>query len=375
MTSQIRLFRRACAPLLAAAVAAPLTVAAPASAAPAPDFQTTTINGGITSGGQLAVDSQRRAVFVADGDSWSKKINGRVWPVPRPLNPKIAVLNADTRRVTRTIDYLPLPAGSMNAYGVRIPSPQVPAGLALDTRRGLIVTTNAQSNGAAIVPMSARAARPSDIVRSDGPLAHPMGTTVDPVTGLVYIAVFSRNLVAVIDPTTRRQVDQIPGLYKASVVTVDAQRRRLYVGNADTKNSRGEHYVAVVDLPTKRVVKKIPTPQNTRPSVDPATGLVYLTSFKTGEIGVLDPTSLTVGKRIQTNSTPVTLAIDSRRGLGYTSNLFSKSISVVDLTTATVLTTIKTAGEPHTPAVDARTGTVFLTQFQSPDLIVLTARR
>ena len=128
---------------------------------------------------------QRRAVFVADGDSWSKKINGRVWPVPRPLNPKIAVLNADTRRVTRTIDYLPLPAGSMNAYGVKIPSPQVPAGLALDTRRGLIVTTNAQSNGAAIVPMTARAARPSDIVRgSDGPLAHPMGTTVDPVTGL-----------------------------------------------------------------------------------------------------------------------------------------------------------------------------------------------
>ena len=97
---------------------------------------------------------------------------------------------------------------------------------------------------------------------------------------------------------------------------------------------------------------------------------MYLTSFKTGEIGVLDPTTLTVGKRIQTNSTPVTLAVDSRRGLGYTSNLFSKSITVVDLNSATVLTTIRTAGEPHTPAVDARTGTVFFTQFQSPDLIV-----
>ena len=300
MTSRNRHFRRACTPLLAVAVALPFILASPASAAPASGFTTTTISGGITSGGQLAVDSQRRAVFVADGDSWSKKINGRVWPVPRPLNPKIAVLNADTRRVTRTIDYLPLPAGSMNAYGVKIPSPQVPAGLALDTRRGLIVTTNAQSNGAAIVPMTARAARPSDIVRgSDGPLAHPMGTTVDPVTGLAYIAVFSRDLVAVINPGTRQQVGQIPGLYKASVPAVDAQRRRLYVGNADTKNSRGEHYVAVVDLTTKRVVKKIATPQNTRPSVDPSTGLVYLTSFKTGEIGVLDPTTLTVTQAAQ----------------------------------------------------------------------------
>ena len=89
----------------------------------------------------------------------------------------------------------------------------------------------------------------------------------------------------------------------------------------------------------------------------------------------LDPTTLTVGKRLQTNSTPVALAVDSRRGLGYTSNLFSKSITVVDLNSATVLTTIRTAGEPHTPAVDARTGTVFFTQFQSPDLIVLTAAR
>ncbi len=175
MTSRNRLFRRVYIPLLTVAVAVPLAVAAAPSAAPTPGFTTTTINGGITAGGQLAVDSQRRAVFVADGDSWSKKIGGRVWPVPRPLNPKIAVLNADTRRVTRTIDYLPLPAGSMNAYGVKTPSPQVPAGVALDTRRGLIVTTNAQSNGAAIVPMNARAARPSDIVQSDGPLAHPMG--------------------------------------------------------------------------------------------------------------------------------------------------------------------------------------------------------
>ncbi len=156
---------------------------------------------------------------------------------------------------------------------------------------------------------------------------------------------------------------------------IDAQRRRLYIGNADTKNRRGDDFVAVVDLATKRVIKKITTPQNTRPSVDPATGLVYLTSFKTGEIGVLDPTTLTVTKRIQTKTTPVKLAIDSRRGLGYTSNLFSKSITVVDLRTAAVIRSITTVGEPHTPAVDDRTGTVFFTQFQSPDLIVLTARR
>lgn len=169
----------------------------------------------------------------------------------------------------------------------------------------------------------------------------------------------------------------VRGIYRPSLMSVDSARGRVYVGNADTKN-KTKNYVTVIDIPTNRVIAKIPTAHNSRPSVDPATGRVYAVSYSTGEIAVIDPSSLSIVKRIATKTTPVNLAIDSKRRLGYTANLFQRTISVIDLDADRIIATASTlAARPHTVALDERTGRAYATQFQGSDLTVLsvTARQ
>lgn len=310
---------------------APLLVAPHAHAEPTQKltYQLSQIDGGIVEGAELAVDTQQRKIFVSDGDDYNYKDpnTGQVLPYPHDLQPKVAVLNADSHKVISTIDYSGLPTSPLPVYGVTsVPMKQVPVGIALDTTNGKVVTTNAHNNAATIVSMNARRATEADMVKSPNSLAHTMGVTVDGAAGKAYIAVYGENAVAVVDTATRREVTRIGGLFQPSLLDVDPARHRLYIGNADTK-AKKNNFVAVVDTLTNTVIKKIPTKSNSRPAVDPATGKIYAASFDTGEIAVIDPDSLTVVDTINTDATPVKVAIDSKRRLAYTANLFKKSIA------------------------------------------------
>ena len=111
--------------------------------------------------------------------------------------------------------------------------------------------------------------------------------------------------MAVINPERASRSDRSPGCtrsrYRQSTRSADVlrrQRRHQEQPRRALRRRRGTHDQARG--------QEDRDPAEHAPERRPSTGLVYLTSFKTGEIGVLDPTTLTVGKRIQTNSTPVT---------------------------------------------------------------------
>lgn len=355
-------------------------VGAPASAEPAAGtdwrFGLSSIAAGVNEGAELAIDPVRRKIFVADGDDYFQRYDviDYVLPYPHVLMPKVSVLDVDSRRVLRAIDYTGLPLAPMKYGPLTIPVPHTPNGVALDTKRGLVITTTARGEQAAVVDMSARAAKRSDLAVGRDPLKHAMGVAVDTDLGRAYIGSWDSNQIVVVDTATRREITTINGVYKPTMVAVDSERHRAYVGNADYE-AKKINFLTVVDTRTNRVVKKIATAPNSRPSVDPTTGRIYLASFVTGEIAVIDPDSLNVVGRIQTKSTPVNVAIDEKRRLAYTANLFKRTISVVDLASNKVIATLKTRARPHTIAVDPKTGAAFATEFQSSRLTVVSPRR
>ena len=206
------------------------------------------------------------------------------------------------------------------------------------------------------------------------PNTHPMGSVVDTAAGRAYVALNNAARVAVVSTVTGRKISEIGGIKWPSFVDLDAKRHRLYVGNADYLTKK-TNYLTVVDTRTDKIVKRIATPSNTRPKVDPATGRVFAASFDTGKIVVIDPDSLTIIKTVQTHSSPNKLAIDAQRRLVSHRRPPEADHHRSRRDTAKVVATVPTNAPVHTIAVDPRTGAVYGTQHQSGRLTILSVAR
>ncbi|MGV9712564.1 YncE family protein [Gordonia sp. NPDC003424] len=356
---------------LLAAAALTLVATPTASSAPNPTFRVSSIPAGVTSGGELAIDTGRNKLFITDNDFVLATTGGtNVQINPKKVDPKVTIFGLRAQRPVGAISYIGQPWGVMPFGPVPVvPTPQVPDGIGLDTTHGRVVSTASHANGITIVDMNATTTSAANLISL--PLAHPMGVAVNGAASRAYVALNSKNAVTIIDTGTRRQVGEIPGIYAPSFMALDNSRHRLYVGNADYM-AKKTNYVAVVDTRTNAVIKKIPTPSNSRPAVDPATGRVFAASFDTGKISVIDPNSLTVVNTIATGTSPNKVAIDGQRRLVYTSNLQKRTITVIDADTQRVLTTVPVGVPVHTIVVDPKTGTVYGTQHQLGKLTVLT---
>ncbi|MFZ2240147.1 MAG: YncE family protein, partial [Gordonia amarae] len=328
----------------------------------------------VGSGGELAYDNSRRSLFITDDDFvMSTKGGSDVSFDPHVVKPKVTVFSTTMRRPVRSIDFTPQPWGMMPVGNAPIiPTPQVPDGISLDTRRGKLVVSNSHANGVTVVDMSARTTSAKNLVSV--PNMHPMGSVVDRAAGRAYVALNNASRVAVISTVTGRKISEIGGIAWPSFVDLDAERHRLYVGNADYLNKK-TNYLAVVDTRTDKVIKRITTPSNSRPKVDPVTGRIFAASFDTGKISVIDPDSLTITKTVATGTSPNKLAIDARRRLVYTANLQARTITVLDADSAKVIATVPTGAPVHTIAVDPATGAVYGTQHQSGRLTIVSVAR
>ncbi|MDL9937470.1 YncE family protein [Gordonia sp. ABSL1-1] len=352
-----------------ATAAAAFVVAPVADAAPTGyTFTVSSAQGGVDSGSELALDSGRNELFITDNNSYLATKGGTDFQIKTdPIDPKVSVFDTVTRRPVRSIKYAAQPLGVMVVGPVPlIPIAQVPDGIALDTKRGRVLTTNSHANGITIVGMNERAATARNLISVPG--SHPMGITVNPGNGLAYVALNYINQLALIDTNARREVGRIP-TFAPSIIDLDVKRHRLYIGNAD--NAKKTNYVAVLDTRTNKIIKRISTPANSRPEVDPVTGRVYAASFDTGKVSVIDPQTLTVVKTIETKGSPNKLAIDAERRLLYLSNLQKRSLTIIDLTTERVIKTLPVNGPIHSIVVDQKTGTLYGTQHQSGTLTIV----
>lgn len=359
----------------AASAAAALVVSAaivvPGTASGAPSYTVTAVPAGVSSGGELALDAGRKQLFIADNNDQLRTTGKDFIPSPDPVRPKVEVFSTVTKTPVRSIDLSNQPGGRM-MFGTTevLPVQQVPDGLAIDPKRSRVLVTNAHASGITVFSMDAKAVSPRNLIAL--PTSHPMGAVADPATGKFYVGLNGTNKVAIVS-SGGRLVGEIPNLYKASFPDIDASRNRLYVGNADY-DAKKNNFVAVVDLRTNRVIKKIATPSNSRAKVDPTTGRIWANSFDTGKISIIDPVSLQIVKTIDTKTSPAKLAIDAKRRLVYSANLQRKTITVYNADSGAILTTVPTGVAIHTIAVDQATGIVYGTQHIGKNLTILTPR-
>lgn len=360
---------------VAVALAASATLFAPmAQAAPKTvgnwTFDITNVRSGAVAGAELAIDPGRRKLFIPDSDSYlSTKGGANATIDPHPLNPKVVVFDLNRTAPVRSISYSRQPSGVMPFGPVPVlPMPQVPDGISIDPAHGRILTTQSHVGGISVVNMNATTTDARNLLSLDG--SHPMGNVIDSRNGRGYVALNASNEVLVLNTATRREITRIRNIYAPSFMALDTSRNRLYVGNADyyTKQT---NYVTVVDLKSNRIIKKINTPSNSRPAVDPKTGRVFAASFDTGKISVIDPNSLAIVKTISTGTTPNKIVIDANRRLVYTSNLQRRSFTVLNADTASLIGTIPAGAPVHSLVVDPATGTVYATQHQSGNLTVM----
>ncbi|MEZ5212034.1 YncE family protein [Gordonia sp. (in: high G+C Gram-positive bacteria)] len=359
------------------AVLAPAVGAGPqADAAPGSgwNFRVSSAPAGVKSGAELAINDKTRKLFITDSFfTMQTKGGSNVSFDFRALQPGVTKFSITKRKPVGKIDYAPMPWGLMPFGPVPVvPTPQVPDGIGVDNAHSRIVSTASHANGVTIVSQNATTTNASNLLSF--PQAHPMGVAVDERSQLAYVAMNAKNYVSVIDTVKRREVAKISNIYMPSFLDIDTSRNRLYVGNADY-NAKKTNYLTVVDTRTNAVIKKIPTPSNTRPQVDPATGKVFAASFDTGKIVVIDPNSLTVVKTIVTGTTPDKLAIDGQRRLVYTANLQRKTITVLNADTGAIITTLRTGAAEHSLVVDEKTGTVFSTNHQGGKLTIVSVTK
>ncbi|GAB09097.1 hypothetical protein GOARA_028_00080 [Gordonia araii NBRC 100433] len=358
---------------VATVVAASSALLVPATAHAVPDYQVSSVPAGVVSGGELALDQGRKQLFIADNNAPMRTTGRDFIPSNDPVKPRVTVFDTTTKRPVRSVDLSNQPGGMMMIGPVElIPTPQVPDGLAIDSKRGRVLVTNAHASGITVFNMNAKRVTPANLTPL--PYSHPMGAVANTATDRFYVGFNGTGKVGIFKSSTGRLVGEIPNLYKASFLDIDTSRKRLYVGNADYE-AKTNNFVAVVDLRTHRVIKKIKTPSNSRPKVDPNTGRIWASSFDTGKISIIDPASLRVVKTIDTKSSPSKLAIDAQRRLVYTANLQKKTITVLNADSGAILKTIPTGGKAvHTIVVDPATGIVYGTQHISGQLTVLTPR-
>lgn len=344
----------------------------PGSAHAAPTYRVSSAPAGVVSGGELAIDQGRKRLFIADNNASMRTTGKDFIPSNDPVRPAVSVFDTATQRPVRRIDLSNQPGGLMMIGSVPlIPTAQVPDGIAIDPKRGRVLVTNAHASGLTVFNMSATKVGPGNLI--DLPTSHPMGAVANTDYGRFYVGLNGTNKVAIVNTATGRLVGEIPNLYKASFLDVDLSRNRLYVGNADYE-AKKNNFVAVIDMRTNRVIKKITTQSNSRPKVDPTTGKIWASSFDTGKISIIDPVSLRIVKTINTGTTPAKLAIDAQRRLVYTANLQKKSITVINADTGAILATIPTGKAIHTVVVDQSTGVVYGTQHIGRNLTILTPR-
>lgn len=201
--------------------------------------------------------------------------------------------------------------------------------LAVDTRRGRLLSISPSPSGGSVNLFDTRSGR---LVGDPQALTAPSQAVVDEQTGHGFISSSSDASVSMMDMMSGKVLATVVG--SSYVLAVDARRGLVYVGL-----SKGG--VGVLDAVSGHVVRHIALTGDASPlAVDEQSGRVLIARIGpfagdvpsgNGSISVVDGTTGTIVRTITVGRYPVAAAIDGRTGHAFVLNEFSNTVSMLDI--------------------------------------------
>jgi YVTN family beta-propeller protein len=188
--------------------------------------------------------------------------------------------------------------------------------------------------------------------------------------------------VSVVDPSSGREIATIAektvGVH-GHEIAVSADGRTAFVpiyGSSGVgKPGIDGHEILVIDIPSRTIVGNIDFGHGVRPHqpvLDPATGLLYVTTELDKTVTVIDPRTRKIVGTVPTGqeeSHMLAISHDGRRG--YTSNVGPGTVSVLDLVARKTLAVIPVSAMAQRISISSDDKLVFTADQTKPQLAVI----
>ncbi len=298
-----------------------------------------------------------------DGVAWDPA-NGDLY-IPVCTSGMVDVISGTTNRVVATIH--------VGGY---------PSAAVYDAQNGNVYVTNQESGNVSVISGTT-----NGVVANVPVGSVPSGVAYDGGTGDIYVVNQGSNNVTVISGRTNRAVAAIPVGNFPVDATYDGGNGDVYVTNNNCLDIPcvGQGSVSVISGITKSVVAMISV--GVAPSgaaYDSANGEVYVTNANTGNVSVISGVMNWVVAAIPVGVQPTDAAYGGANGEVYIVNSNCPpsppytlcgpgSVSVISGGSNQVVATIGVGLLPGGVAYDGRNGEVYVTNFNSGSVSIITA--
>ncbi|MGA8271901.1 MAG: cytochrome D1 domain-containing protein [Candidatus Sulfotelmatobacter sp.] len=188
--------------------------------------------------------------------------------------------------------------------------------------------------------------------------------------------------LSIVDPVSARQIatvaEKTTGVHGHEIAASADGRTAflpIYGSTGVGKPGIDGHEMLVIDLPTRQIVSDIDFGHGVRPHLpvlDPASGLLYVTTELDKTVTIVDPRTRKIVGTIPTGQEQSHMLVLSHDGrLGYTANVGPGSVSVLDLVGRKTLAVIPVSGEVQRISISTDDKLVFTADQTKPQLAVI----
>jgi YVTN family beta-propeller protein len=188
--------------------------------------------------------------------------------------------------------------------------------------------------------------------------------------------------VSIVDPASARQIatidEKMPGVHGHEIAASADGRTAfvpIYGSSGVGKPGIDGHDMLVIDLPSRKIVDDIDFGHGVRPHLpvlDPASGLLYVTTELDKSVTVIDPRTRKIVGTVPTGQEEShMLALSDYGHRGYTANVGSGTVSVLDLVGRKTVTIIPVAENIQRISISADDKLVFTSDVTKPQLAVI----
>lgn len=188
--------------------------------------------------------------------------------------------------------------------------------------------------------------------------------------------------LSIVDPVSARQVatvaDNTPGVHGHEVAASADGRIAfvpIYGSSGVGRPGIDGHEILVIDLASRKIVGDIDFGHGVRPHfplLDPASGLLYVTTELDNSVTVIDPRTRKIVGSVPTGqeqSHMLAVSHDGKRG--YTANVGPGTVSVLDLVGRKTVAVIPVSGDVQRISISADDKMVFTSDQTKPQLAVI----